>query len=305
MTIEKGMKAGDYRVRIDDVESASGKVLTRAEVPFVMEDKSKPAPPLVVAQAEEPKLAKPATGDLAAPVKPAPAIEPAKPAVLASRDIGTPATPQAPAEATKPVDPTLAAPAEPAKPLASAEPVTVASAEATKPVVAATTKPAAQQVAVAPAAPIKEPVKPAPVGNKPDPAASAAPAKPVKPALQSTRDIGATSPAAATPQTPVQAAQAPAATVQPKTPGPALALVGDANKAPTTTGPVKPSSQAVIAEIKTTTIVHGDNLWRLSRKVYGHGIRYTWIYDANTTQIRDPHWIYPGQIFVMPENKEL
>ena len=67
--------------------------------------------------------------------------------------------------------------------------------------------------------------------------------------------------------------------------------------------PSPPPSVAVIPEIRTTTIVQGDNLWRISRKVYGQGIRYTWIYDANTDQIRNPNLIYPGQIFVMPDKK--
>lgn len=67
--------------------------------------------------------------------------------------------------------------------------------------------------------------------------------------------------------------------------------------------PSPPPSMAVIPEIRTTTIAQGDNLWRISRKVYGQGIRYTWIYDANTDQIRNPNLIYPGQIFVMPDKK--
>ncbi len=44
----------------------------------------------------------------------------------------------------------------------------------------------------------------------------------------------------------------------------------------------------------------GENLWRLARNVYGAGIRYTVIYRANRTQIRDPRHIYPGQVFNTP-----
>lgn len=47
-------------------------------------------------------------------------------------------------------------------------------------------------------------------------------------------------------------------------------------------------------------IRRGDNLWTIARRVYGHGIRYTTIYQANTGQIRDPDWIYPGQVFDLP-----
>lgn len=45
----------------------------------------------------------------------------------------------------------------------------------------------------------------------------------------------------------------------------------------------------------------GDNLWRISRKIYGEGIRYTNIYIANQDQIRDPDLIYPGQVFAVPK----
>lgn len=45
----------------------------------------------------------------------------------------------------------------------------------------------------------------------------------------------------------------------------------------------------------------GNNLWRLSRKIYGKGIKYTVIYEANKDQIRNPRLIYPGQIFLTPK----
>lgn len=48
-------------------------------------------------------------------------------------------------------------------------------------------------------------------------------------------------------------------------------------------------------------IRRGDNLWTIARRVYGEGIRYTTIYEANADQIRDPHWIYPGQVFDLPQ----
>ncbi|PZW44836.1 LysM domain-containing protein [Humitalea rosea] len=44
----------------------------------------------------------------------------------------------------------------------------------------------------------------------------------------------------------------------------------------------------------------GTNLWRIARNAYGHGIRYTVIYQANRDQIRDPALIFPGQIFAVP-----
>ncbi len=47
----------------------------------------------------------------------------------------------------------------------------------------------------------------------------------------------------------------------------------------------------------------GNNLWVISRTVYGKGAQYTVIYQANADQIRDPDLIYPGQIFRLPEEQ--
>lgn len=44
----------------------------------------------------------------------------------------------------------------------------------------------------------------------------------------------------------------------------------------------------------------GNSLWRIARRSYGRGVRYTVIYQANQDQIRDPDLIYPGQIFKLP-----
>ena len=44
----------------------------------------------------------------------------------------------------------------------------------------------------------------------------------------------------------------------------------------------------------------GNSLWRIARRVYGKGMQYAIIYQANAKQIRDPDLIYPGQIFVLP-----
>ena len=55
---------------------------------------------------------------------------------------------------------------------------------------------------------------------------------------------------------------------------------------------------------KKVIIRRGDNLWEIARRVYGAGIRFSTIYDTNAEQIRDPHWIYPGQVFDLPEGEE-
>jgi nucleoid-associated protein YgaU len=50
-----------------------------------------------------------------------------------------------------------------------------------------------------------------------------------------------------------------------------------------------------------TVVQPGSNLWRIARRAYGQGVRYTVIYQANREQIRDPRLIYPGQMFQVPE----
>lgn len=44
----------------------------------------------------------------------------------------------------------------------------------------------------------------------------------------------------------------------------------------------------------------GNSLWRIARRLYGEGVQYTVIYEANRAQIRDPDLIYPGQVFDVP-----
>ncbi|MSO89835.1 MAG: LysM peptidoglycan-binding domain-containing protein [Rhodospirillaceae bacterium] len=45
----------------------------------------------------------------------------------------------------------------------------------------------------------------------------------------------------------------------------------------------------------------GNSLWRIARRSYGQGVRFTVIYQANRDQIRDPGLIYPGQVFIVPQ----
>ena len=45
----------------------------------------------------------------------------------------------------------------------------------------------------------------------------------------------------------------------------------------------------------------GNSLWRIARRSYGQGVRFTTIYQANRDQIRDPSIIYPGQVFIVPQ----
>ncbi len=49
------------------------------------------------------------------------------------------------------------------------------------------------------------------------------------------------------------------------------------------------------------TIIKGNSLWRIARRIYGEGLMYTLIYDANRDNIKDADLIYPGQIFSVPK----
>ncbi|MGB7205096.1 MAG: LysM peptidoglycan-binding domain-containing protein, partial [Anderseniella sp.] len=57
---------------------------------------------------------------------------------------------------------------------------------------------------------------------------------------------------------------------------------------------------SAVAETGKVVIQPGNNLWQISRVIYGEGVQYTVIYEANKAQIRNPNLIYPGQIFETP-----
>lgn len=48
------------------------------------------------------------------------------------------------------------------------------------------------------------------------------------------------------------------------------------------------------------TVVPGDCLWNIALAYYGSGVSWPKIFDANRGLIADPHWIFPGQVFVIP-----
>ncbi len=53
-------------------------------------------------------------------------------------------------------------------------------------------------------------------------------------------------------------------------------------------------------ESRRVVVQPGHNLWRIARASYGRGTHFTVIHQANREQIRDPHRIFPGQIFELP-----
>lgn len=52
----------------------------------------------------------------------------------------------------------------------------------------------------------------------------------------------------------------------------------------------------------TYTVKDGENLWQIARywEVYGEGVMWERIYEANKDQISDPNVIQPGQVLVIP-----
>jgi len=53
-------------------------------------------------------------------------------------------------------------------------------------------------------------------------------------------------------------------------------------------------------EQRTHVVRRGDTLWDLARLYLNNPFQWPRIYEANRSQIRDPHWIYPNQRFVIP-----
>jgi hypothetical protein len=54
------------------------------------------------------------------------------------------------------------------------------------------------------------------------------------------------------------------------------------------------------AQYKQHTVVKGDCLWDIAGHYYGNPFLWPVIYEANKDSIADPHWIYPGEVFVIP-----
>ncbi|GAA2863088.1 nucleoid-associated protein YgaU [Aminobacter niigataensis] len=119
--------------------------------------------------------------------------------------------------------------------------------------------------------------------------------------------------AAVAPQEPVQqpaAAQQPEAKSDASTPStaetPAAPAASEAKPADVAAAPAAPEATAPKLEAVNGAVIirRGDSLWRISRRVYGHGVRYSNIYLANQDQIRDPDRIWPGQVFRVPEKSK-
>ncbi|MER8976158.1 MULTISPECIES: LysM peptidoglycan-binding domain-containing protein [unclassified Mesorhizobium] len=105
--------------------------------------------------------------------------------------------------------------------------------------------------------------------------------------------------APATEAAPATAAETPATAPTPTTEAPAeMAVAAPPGETPETVAPkLEHADGAVI-------IRRHDTLWRISRRVYGQGMRYSTIYLANQDQISNPNRIWPGQVFKVPEKSK-
>jgi nucleoid-associated protein YgaU len=52
---------------------------------------------------------------------------------------------------------------------------------------------------------------------------------------------------------------------------------------------------------RTYTVVKGDSLSRIAKRLYGKANDWKRIYEANKDIIKNPDLIYPGQVLKIPE----
>lgn len=63
----------------------------------------------------------------------------------------------------------------------------------------------------------------------------------------------------------------------------------------------RPAENPPEATDQSYTVVKGDSLWKIAKKFYGNGSKYTVIYNANKDKVKNPNVIYPGQVLSIPK----
>jgi nucleoid-associated protein YgaU len=332
---ERDLPVGDYIIRIDALEPDGVKVAARAAVPFEREPGE-----TIAAVAPQAPVTTPATEAPAAAAAPAKGTDTGGGAPATAAPPVTADAPVAAAPATEGTDTGGGAPAAPAAPAQTSPAPQAPAAAAGEPgtqTPPATEAPAAADAASSATAPAAEP--PAATATPPaaEPPAATAEAPAAKPAATDTQTGAAEAPAAGapaqeTPASPPAVAEAPATETPAAEPPPvpaappagaatatdapeaappaAVDTETDIAAAPAENGALPEPPAAGVSEVLApklqsaggaVIIRRGDTLWRISRRVYGRGVRYSTIYLANQSQIEDPDRIWPGQVFKVPE----
>jgi LysM repeat protein len=74
----------------------------------------------------------------------------------------------------------------------------------------------------------------------------------------------------------------------------------------TSSGTTTAKAASVVATTKsskaksTYTVQSGDTLWAIAKKYYGDGSKYSTIYNANKTILKNPNLVYTGQVLTIP-----
>lgn len=162
-------------------------------------------------------------------------------------------------------------------------------------------KRADQPGTAAPPAQTARPEPPASAPEKPRVATAPEPAKEPGPAAKPEPKAQERVAAAKEPEPAQQSEPSGQAAPQPAQPGkaaPSRVATAEQEQKPQTDA----GEQAVLNQKRSIVVRRGDTLWHIAERRYGSGTRYTAIYRDNRDQIRNPHWIYPGQEFSLPQN---
>jgi nucleoid-associated protein YgaU len=303
---ERDLPVGDYIIRVDALEPDGVKVAARAAVPFEREPGETiaavaPQAPVAATLPAAPAAQTPAA-EAPAPQTPAAAAEAPAPTPQAPAE--PPATAQAPAE--QPAEAPAATPTVPEQPSPTPEaPAGVAEAPGTE--TSATDSAAETSAPEAPAAAdagtASGAATPPAAGAPADGTTAEAPAAEAPAAGTSAPETPTSPPAVATaPATEPPPADAPAGG---DAPPPAAEPETDIAAAPAEDGALPAPPPAGVDEVLApklqsaggaVIIRRGDSLWRISRRVYGRGVRYSTIYLANQSQIEDPDKMADGEV---------
>ena len=256
---------GTHNLRADQIDKG-GKVIARVELPFLRENAEAVAALTADAAPEKVEAEPPKAGETQA--------EADQPAQATAQSASEPPQPTA-----EPPAETTAAQPETTTPQVTAEQSQTTTAEPTPKVASeeATAAESTPQIAT----------------EQPTTAAAEQPkiteAEPTPDATAKQPDAGAPKPSQVAEAEPPPPSEQPAA--------------ADKKEKVTTTAAVEQGAKAIDAgkpHSGKIVIQPGNSLWKLSRVIYGRGLNFTVIYQANKDQIRNPNRIYPGQIFAIP-----